>query len=264
MKRNFKIGILSLILIIGSIGLIGCGASQENKTENQAKEGTKTYTVVTDATFPPFESTLPSGEVVGFDMDLVNAIAEVQGFKVNIQHVGWDPMMNSISTGKADIGAAGISIDDERKQSYDFTEPYFEATQYILVPEDSTVTSVDDLKGQNIGFQSGTTGEKAVQKVFGKDYAGAKGYVDLPTAVNDMLTGRIVAVVGDNAVLGEFLKQFPDKNLKVVKDDRFEKEFYGLMVKKGNQELLDQLNAGLKKIKENGKYQEIYNKYFAE
>ncbi|MFV9510531.1 basic amino acid ABC transporter substrate-binding protein [Tepidibacillus sp. LV47] len=261
--KKVKLAIFVLLLIIGSLSLFGCGASDKGD-DNSNTGGEKTYKVVTDATFPPFESTLPSGEIVGFDIDLIKAIAEVQGFKVDIQHVGWQPMLNAIDNGKGDIAIAGITIDEERKQKYDFTEPYFDATQYILVPENSNVKSLDDLQGQNIGFQSGTTGEKAVQKIFGKDYKGAKGYEDLPAAVNDLLTGRIVAIVGDNAVVGEFVKKYPDKKLKVVKDDRFEVEHYGIMVKKGNTELLKQLNEGLKKIKENGKYQEIKNKYFAE
>ncbi|WP_339060480.1 basic amino acid ABC transporter substrate-binding protein [Tepidibacillus marianensis] len=255
--KKAKIGLLALILIASSISLFGCGVKQENSA------GVKTYAVATDATFPPFESTTPSGEVVGFDVELIKAIAEAQGFKVNVKHLGWDPMMKAIENGKADIAAAGISIDDERKQKYDFTEPYFDATQVILVLENSPVASVDDLKGKNIGFQSGTTGEKAVQKLFGKDYPGAKGYDDLPGAVNDLSTGRIVAVIGDNAVVGEFMKKSQNNKLKVIKDGRFEVEHYGIMVKKGNTELLKQLNEGLKKIKENGKYQEIEGKYFA-
>jgi len=256
--KKARIGLLLFILMISSISLFGCGAKQENNVQ-----GAKTYIVGTDATFPPFESTTPSGEVVGFDVDLIRAIADAQGFKVNVKHLGWDPMMKAIESGKADIAAAGISIDDERKQKYDFTEPYFDATQVILVPADSPVTSIDDLKGKNLGFQSGTTGEKAIQKLFGKDYSGAKGYEDLPGAVNDLSTGRIVAVIGDNAVVGEFMKNSQNNKLKIVKDSRFEVEHYGIMVKKGNTELLKQLNEGLKKIKENGKYQEIEGKYFA-
>jgi len=273
-SKTLKMGLLVFIFLFGMIGVIGCGAntaSNETASSNQAAEekpaaeGTDdVYVVATNAEFPPFEMTLPSGEITGFDMDLMEAIAEAAGINVEIKHFGWDVMLKSVENGSADIGASGITIRDDRKEIYDFTEPYFEATQLIMVPADSPVEAAADLADQNVGFQSGTTGETAAQNIFGKDYKGLKGYEDLPTAVNDLFTGRITAVIGDNAVLAEFVKKNPDKEFKLIKDDAFEKEYYGFIVKKGNQELLTKLQDGLKTIQENGTYEEIYNKYFAE
>ncbi|WP_235589106.1 basic amino acid ABC transporter substrate-binding protein [Tepidibacillus decaturensis] len=276
-SKGIKMALLSIILLFGVIGLIGCGTSTTSQPSEKTDQGQaadqnaeqttaedKTYVVVTNAEFPPFEMTLPSGEIVGFDIDLMNAIAEASGIKIKIQHTGWEAMLKAVENGNADIGASGITIRDDRKEMYDFTDPYFEATQLILLPEGSNISSAKDLEGKNVGFQSGTTGETAAQNIFGKDYKGLKGYADLPTAVNDLFTGRIAAVIGDNAVVAEFVKQNPDKKLQLVKDEAFEKEYYGFIVKKGNQELLSKLQDGLKKIKENGTYQEIYNKYFAE
>ncbi len=262
--KKVKLLVLALIIAMSSLAFIGCGSDQASSTTADQKADEKVYLVGTDAAFPPFESTLPSGEIVGFDVDLMNAIAEAAGIKVEIKHLGWDPMLKGVENGNADIGASGITINDERKEFYGFTEPYFEATQLIMVPSDSTVASLKDLEGQNIGVQSGTTGEIAVKKIFGDNYTGIKGYEDLPTAMADLLTGRTVAVVGDNAVLAELLKKSPDQKLKLVSDDTFDKEYYGFIVKKGNTELLEKLNQGLKTIKENGTYDEIYGKYFAE
>jgi len=264
-KKGFKLGLITLLLIMATVGLMGCGASNEdNQAGDTAKEEGKTYIVATDATFPPFETTLPSGEVVGFDIDLINAVAEAAGIKVEVQHLGWDPMLKAVENGKADIAAAGVTITEDKKQIYDFTSPYFEATQIIMVPADSDVTSIEDLKGKNVGFQSGTTGDLASQKFFGADYSGLKGYEDIPTAVNDLFTGRISAVIGDNAVLAELVKKTSSDKLKLIKEDSFEKEYYGLLVKKGNEELLAKLEEGLQQVQEDGTYQEIYSKYFAE
>ncbi|TCS83301.1 basic amino acid ABC transporter substrate-binding protein [Tepidibacillus fermentans] len=264
-SKGLKVVLLMFLFVVGSLGLIGCSSEQTGtkSQEGQKAAEEKTYVVVTNAEFPPFESTLPSGEIVGFDIDLINAIAKAENMKIKIQHQGWEAMLKAVETGTADIGASGITIRDDRKEKYDFTSPYFEATQLILVPQESNIKSANDLKGKNIGFQSGTTGETAAQNIFGKDYKGLKGYPDLPTAVNDLFTGRIAAVIGDNAVVAEFVKKNPDKKLQLIKDDAFEKEYYGFIVKKGNKELLDKLESGLKKIKEDGTYQKIYNQYFA-
>jgi len=264
-SKGLKLVLLALFVLVGSLGMYGC--SNKETATNPADGGKavteKTYVVVTNAEFPPFESTLPSGEIVGYDIDLMNAIAKASNIKIKIQHQGWDAMLKAVENGNADIGASGITIRDDRKQKYDFTSQYFEATQLILVPKDSKVTSAKDLTGKNIGFQGGTTGETAAQNIYGKDYKGLKAYPDLPTAVNDLFTGRIAAVIGDNAVVAEFVKKNPNKNLQLIKDNAFEKEYYGFIVKKGNKELLDKLENGLKKIKEDGTYQTIYNKYFA-
>ncbi|TGV23429.1 transporter substrate-binding domain-containing protein, partial [Mesorhizobium sp. M00.F.Ca.ET.186.01.1.1] len=132
----------------------------------------------------------------------------------------------------------------------------------ILVAEDSPVTKLADLKGKKIGVQAATTGEEVVKKAFGDTYEGLKGYDDMPSSVDDFFNGRVDAVVGDNGVLQYYVNKIKDKKFKLIKDDSFEKEFYGIMVKKGNTDALNKINDGLKKIKENGKLQEIYTQYF--
>lgn len=256
MSKKFKLGLLVFIFIIASIGMVGCGSDEVSTDE-------KVYTIGTDAAYPPFEKQ-EGGEIVGFDMDIINAVAEEAGIKINIVHTGWDPLFEGLKNGTVDAGISAITITDERKKMYDFTDPYFEATQLIMVPSDSNVTTLKELEGKKIGVQSATTGDLAVQDAFGKTYAGLKGYDDTPAAVDDLLLGRVDAVVADNAVLQEYLKVLKSDDFKVVKDPAFEVEYYGMMVKKGNTELLDKLNEGLKAIKENGKYDEIYNNYFGQ
>lgn len=271
--KGLTFGLLALIFVLGSIGLTGCGSKEtaQAPTNEPAKTEPapapaaeeKVYKIGTDAAYPPFEKQ-EGGQIVGFDADVLNAIAEAAGIKVELFHAGWDPLFEGIDRGTIDAGISAITITEDRKKVYDFSEPYFEASQLIMVPKDSTVTVLADLEGKKIGVQSATTGDLAVQEAFGKTYAGIKGYEDTPSAVDDLVIGRVDAVVADNAVLQEYLKVLNNDQFKVVKDPAFAVEYYGMMVKKGNTELLAKLNEGLKIIKENGKYDEIFNKYFAE
>jgi len=244
-----------MILVI-SISLLGTACS--NSTSSNSG---KVYVVGTDAAYPPFEKQ-EGGKIVGFDIEVVEAVAKEAGINIEVKHTGWDPLFEGINNGTVDVGISAITINDERKKTYDFTDPYFEATQLIMVPKDSPITTLQELKGKKIGVQTATTGELVVQEAFGKTYEGIKGYDDTPSAVDDLVLGRVDAVVADNAVLLEYLKILNNDKFKVVKDPNFAPEFYGMMVKKGNTELLNKLNAGLKKIKENGKYDEIFKKYF--
>lgn len=249
--------ILSSFLIL-TLVITGC-ASKETGADHASDD---VVVVGTDAQFPPFEKQEGDGSITGFDADVLAAVAKAGGFKADLQHTGWDPMFDGIDRGKLDAGIAAIAINDERKQKYDFTDSYFEATQVILVPADSAIQSLSELKGKNIGVQSATTGEMVVQDAFGKTYQGIKGFDDLPSAVEDLKLGRLDAVVADNAVVMEYVKKLGSDKFKIVEDPSIAKEQYGIIVKKGNKELLDKLNAGLKKIREDGTYDKIYEKYF--
>ena len=269
LKKMFMTSVMALSVT----ALAACGgggaAKPADKPAEPAKSDAaakptadgKTYQVGTDAAYPPFEKQVGS-KIEGFDVEILNAVADAGGFKVNLQHTGWDPLFDGIDKGKVDMGISAITINDDRKKNYDFSDPYFDAKQLILVGKDSTVTKFDDLKGKKIGVQSATTGETAVQEKFGKTYEGLKGYDDTPAAIDDLINGRVEAVVADNAVVMEYMKKIGDKGFKVIEDPQFKPEQYGIMVKKGNKEVLDKVNAGLKKIKDNGKYKAIYDQYF--
>lgn len=246
---------IGILFIISSIVLVGCNSEKS--------EDAKTYIIGTDAAYPPFEKQA-ADKIVGFDIDIINAIAEKTGIKIEVKHTGWDPLFEGIDTGTVDAGISAITITDVRKETYDFSDPYFEATQLIMVAKDSNVASLQDLAGLKIGVQGATTGHIVVQEAFGKTYAGIKAYEDTPMAVDDLLLGRVDAVVADNAVLQEYLKVLNNDDFKLIKDSSFEIESYGMMVKKGNTEILAKLNEGLKKIKEDGTYDKIFQQYFAE
>ncbi|MGN7477940.1 basic amino acid ABC transporter substrate-binding protein [Solibacillus silvestris] len=240
-------------LAAASMILAACGAD-----ENTA--GDKEYTKVvagTEATYAPFEYLDDKGSVVGLDADILTAIGEEMGIETEIKNVGWDSMMSQVTTGEIDMGAAAITITDDRKQTYDFTDPYYEATLLIVTKEDSAIASMEDIKDEKIAVQINTTGHLAAQDLQGKASSNILAYENFSVALTEVLTGSAEAAIGDNAVILEYLKNNPDSGLKAVEDDSFETDYFGFMVKKGNTELLNILNEGLQKIKDNGKLAEI-------
>lgn len=258
------LGVALMVSACGSGGQQTSGSGGAETGGQQPAGGAaeeKVYVVGTDAAYPPFQM-LEADKISGHDIDVMNAIAEAGGFKIEWRNTGWDPLFDGLDRGTVDIGISSITITEDRKKKYDFSEPYFEANQLILVKEDSTVTKLADLEGQNIGVQGGTTGEEVVKKAFGDTYSGLKSYDDMPSAIDDFFNGRVAAAVGDNGVIAYYANKNPNAKFKMIQDDSFEKEYYGIMVKKGNTEIMEKINAGLKTIKENGKLQEIYNEYF--
>ncbi len=260
MKRYLKFITLS-ILILGLIFVVGCG--QKASTEGAAGDNVKTYKVGTDAAYPPFESVAPSGDIEGFDIDVLSAIAQAEGIKVEFINTAWEGIFASLK-GKNDIVISAVTITDARKKEMDFSNPYFESTNYIAVPENSTIKSIADLKGKVVSVQEGTTGDEALTKYLGQDYKDIKRFKGTPEAFLELRNGKADATVADSGVVGNYVKNNPDAKLVIVKDDTFPKENYGIAVAKGNAELQSKINAGLKKIKDNGEYDKIYKKWFSE
>ncbi|MEK5331380.1 MULTISPECIES: basic amino acid ABC transporter substrate-binding protein [unclassified Lysinibacillus] len=263
MKKRFWT--LLMIVAAFTLVLVGCGAKDDASSGDAGSGGggkDKVYKVGTEATFAPFESIDDKGNIVGLDVDILQAIADEMGIKVEWENIGWEPVFQTIKNGETDIGASGITINEERKASFDFTEPYYESQLLIVVKEDSDITSLADLKDKKISVQINATGHMAAKKLQGDASTNIMAFESQPVAIQEMLNGNVDATIGDNAVIYEYIKANPKAKLKVIEDDAFEKEYYGFMVKKGNTELLNLLNEGLQKIKDNGKLKEITGKDF--
>lgn len=262
---NKRLGMLLMIVAAFMLVLAGCGTKEDTSTNGSDSssstvgdsEGKKVYKVATEATFAPFESMDDKGNIVGIDVDVLQAIADEMDFEVEWQNIGWEPVFQSIKNSETDIGASGITITDERKKTYDFTEPYYESQLLIVVKEDSNVKSLAELKDKKVSVQINATGHEAAKKLQGDASTKIMAFETQPMAIQEMINGNVDATIGDNAVVYEYMKANPKAKIKVVKDNNFEKEYYGFMVRKGNEELLNQLNEGLQKIKENGKLKEI-------
>lgn len=259
MEKSVKRFLLGIALICTSIFLIGCGADSTKTSSSGGDDtsGKRKLVVGTDATYAPMEFMDEKGNIVGIDIDIVNAVAEAAGFEVEYKNYGWEPLFPALDNGEIDFAVSSITIKPDREETYDFSEPYFVANQLILVPEDSDVDSFQDLKDKRVAVQINTTGHEVVKDLLGKTSKKIVAPESMPLAISEMINGNADAAVGDNAVIIEYKAQNPNVKLKTVEDDSFEKEYYGLMVKKGNKEIVDLLNEGIQKIKASGKLKEI-------
>lgn len=222
----------------------------------------KVLVVGTDAAYAPFESQNEKGEIVGFDIDVVTAIAQKAGIEVKFVNTPWEGIFNTLAQGDRDFLVSAITITDERKQTMDFSQPYFDAQQLIAVKKNSKVGKFDDLKKLKVGVQTGTTGDEVVTKLLGKNSTNVKRFESTPLALKELESGGVDAVVADNGVVINYVANNTAAGFKTVSDKGFVPEQYGLAVKKGNAELLEKLNKGLADIKADGTYDQIYTKYF--
>lgn len=257
-----KLSVFSFVLIFALI-LSACGAGQDkNEGENAGTEGAKDkLRIVTDAEYAPFEYR-DKGEVVGFDIDFAKAVAKEAGYDAEIVHVGWDPLFVEVKDQIADLAVSAITINDERKQSYDFSVPYFLSTNKILVPEGSDIKSAEDLKDKIIAVQTGTTGSEAVEGILGKNNKNIKKFENTNLAIMELKSGGADAVVADNTVVEEYAKNNPNDKLVVVEDQNsFDAEYYGFMFPKDS-ELKAEFDKAINSLYENGSYTKIYKEWF--
>jgi len=222
----------------------------------------KVYVVGTDAAYAPFESQNEKAEIVGFDIEVVQAIAKKAGIEVKFVNTPWEGIFNALAQGDRDMVVSAVTITDERKQTMDFSAPYFDAQQLIAVKESSKVARFADLKRLKVGVQTGTTGDEAVSKLLGKTSANIKRFESTPLALKELEAGGVDAVVADNGVIVHYVANNPGGKFKTVSDKEFVPEQYGIAIKKGNTELVEKINKGLTEIKADGTYNTIYTKYF--
>ena len=257
--------------------LAGCGASTGNDSSNTssaAKEETsatesgntassasgKKYVIATDTVFAPFEFTDESGAFVGIDVDLLDAIAKDQGFEYELQSLGFDAALVAVQSGQADGVIAGMSITDERKETFDFSDAYYDADVTMAVAAGSSIASYDDLNGKKVAVKTATNGSdyaKSIADQYGFDIVEFK---DSPTMYQDVITGNTVACFEDYPVMAYNIKQ--GAGMEMPEGTTAAGSSYGFAVQKGqNAELLEMFNKGLADIKANGTYQEIVDKY---
>lgn len=225
-------------------------------------QAAKVYQVGTDAAYAPFESQNEKKEIVGFDVEILKAVAAKAGFEVKFINTPWEGLFSTLASGERDIVMSSVTITPERKKTMDFSKPYFEAKQLIAVSQKSKITKFADLQNVKVGVQISTTGDEVIQKLQGKTSPNIKRFESTPMAIKELQNGGVSAVVADNGVVVNFLANNKNNKLKIIDDASFEKEFYGIAVKKGNKQLLDKINKGLDAIKKDGTYNNIYKKYF--
>jgi len=222
----------------------------------------KTLVFASDATWPPMEMVNADKDIVGFCPDLVNAIAKAAGFTAVIKNTAWDGIFAGLAAGKYDAIASSVSITDKRKKVMDFSDPYFDVKQGVVTRKGASIKSTADLKGKKIGAQIGTTGYFSAKKIEG---ALPESYDEVGLAIENLNNGRIDAVMCDDAVAAGYALQNPNysKTLTlaflIVPD---KPECLGIATKKGNQEVLDLVNKGLKAVRASGEYDILFKKWF--
>ena len=223
-------------------------ASEEATGGAEAAGGT--LVMATNAEFPPYEY-YEDGDIVGIDVEIAKAIAAKLGMELQIEDMAFDAIIPAVTSGKADFGAAGMTVTEERQRSVEFTDTYANSNQVAIVKEDSDITGSDALAGKIIGVQLGTTGDALATEI--KD-ATVERYNKGLEAVQSLTQGKIDAVVIDQATAEAFVKK--TEGIKILEEKMSEEE-YAIAIKKGNMELVEKMNEAIKELKEEGKIDEI-------
>lgn len=256
---------LLVLLMATMLVIAACGSdeSEEGTTSGDSSSDAKTYKVGIDTTYPPFEFEV-EGEYTGIDIDLIKAMAKNQGFEIKFSPMDFGGIIPALQADQLDIAIAGMSITDERKAVVDFSDPYFEAGLSLVVAADNEeITSLEDLEGKTVAVKSGTTGAQ-----FARDNEEKYGYTvaqfeDSPSMFQEVSNGNAAVLLEDYPVIAYAIAE-SGLDLKTA-GDRLTGDQYGIAVLKGeNAEVLKQINAGLKELRDSGEYDEILAKYIAE
>lgn len=251
MKR--LIAVLMCTMLTAGL-LAGCG-------QNGSVSEKDTLIVGTNAEFPPFEYVDDNGEPDGFDMALIKAVGEKLGKSVEIQNMEFDSLVSSIGS-KIDLAIAGMTVTEEREKTVDFSEPYYTAVQFVILPNGSSISTFDDLQGCKIGVQMGTTGDFTASEIAGATVSRYNKGVD---AVNDLLNGRLDCVIIDKNPAETFVSIHSDEIVAVDGAQfGFEEESYAIAMPNGDTQLVSQVNSAIKEIKEDGTYDQLVQKYIGE
>lgn len=224
----------------------------------------RTVVVAHDATWPPMEFMDENRNIVGYSVDYIDAVAKEAGFKVEHKSVAWDGIFAGLAGKKYDVISSSVTITEERAKVMDFSSPYYEVRQAVIVPKDAKYASIADFKGKNLGAQIGTTGYMAIKAA---DGVTAKTFDEIGLAMESLASGRLDGVVCDDPVATNYILVNKDyaATLKVAFVIPAETpEYYGFAVTKGNTELRDLLNKGIEQVKAKGIEDDLRKKWMGQ
>ena len=240
---------IAAVTVLSLLMLFSCAKKEESA---------KVYVFATDATWPPLEYIDESGNLTGFEVELVPMIGEKVGVKMEAKNIPWDTIFAGLANGQYDGVASGVSVTEDRKKTMDFSTPILQAGQVMIVRNDSKVKGAEDMKGLRVGVQIGTTGDLVLD-----DYdVTRKQYDDIGLAIQDMLNGNLDACVCDSLIASDYVLANENyKNRLKVAGEPFTEEDIAIAVKKGNSELLGLVNKGLDMMKADGSYDALKAKW---
>jgi His/Glu/Gln/Arg/opine family amino acid ABC transporter permease subunit len=245
---------IALLAVLLMAALTAAVSAQPAHAEPKEK-----YVVGTDTRYAPFEYTGSDGDLEGIDIDLLNAIAKDQGFEVEIRPLGFDAAVQALSSNQVDAVMAGMTITDERKESFDFTDTYFVGGVQFAVPESSDISSLDELKGETVAVKNGTTGKDFAEENKDKYGYTVDTYQETTDVVDAVKSGHAVGYFDDYPVIAYGITQ--GSGFKQVGDPQGGGDFGAAANKGKNKEFVEKFNAGLKDLKKSGEYDTIVEKY---
>ncbi len=255
--KKYKV-VLSLLLVM-ILALTGCGNKGETKSASSSDSGKDKVLTIGTMSLPFVPMVYKEkGELVGFDIDIAKAVAEEAGYKYQFKEFGWEPLFAATQGKQVDFAVGSIGITDDRKQTFDLSVPYFESTHVIITKEGSDIKNALDLKGKKVGVANGSTAQASIESIV--DKKDLTLYEDTPFL--QLMNNDIEAMVTDNIPAGEYQKNNPNAKIQIIEDkEHFDSEFYALLFPKGS-ELKPELDKAITTILKNGKYNEIYKKWF--
>ena len=236
-------------------------AEAEEQEEDAGSADKDVFTVATDNSYAPFEFIDDdTGELEGFDVDLIEALAEEAGIEIEIQQLEFDGIVAGVGSGKFDIGIAGMTITDERKENIDFSQPYYEAGLILAVDKDNDeIESIDDVDDKVVATRVGSTSEDYLKD---ETEAEAESFPEIVEAYQVVMQGKVDAVLYDLPNVLYYSSKETGGDLKTV-GDRLTGEDYGIAFPKGS-EIRDDIDDALTTLKEDGTYDDIYEEWFGE
>ena len=256
MKKTKRVFIVLLCTVLAASALAGCGSSSGLLSGSVLKVGM-------EIGYPPFEMYDDSGNPIGLDIDMANAIGEIMGVKVEFEDTLFDGILDGLKTNRYDCVISAVTITGDRAQQVDFTQSYIENWQCIIVRKGGApVTSVAGLNGLNVGYQEGTTSKEYIEELIasGTISCSQNPFDKIMNAFDDLKLGRLDAVLADSTVADGYLARDPgafEMTWIQSSDPGAEAETFGIAVKKGNKQLLDALNSAMKQLEDSGKLDEF-------
>lgn len=245
MKKKMLATIMALSMGLSMMSMAACGKTEDDNV----------LTMATNAAFPPYEY-MDGEEIVGIDAEIAAELAERLGMDLQIDDMDFNSIITAVQTGKADVGLAGMTKNEERLKNVNFSQTYATGVQVIIVAEGSDIESPDDLEGKMIGVQESTTGHIYCSDDYGEE--NVQAYTTGTNAVEALVKGKVDCVVIDNEPAKAFVEA--NEGLKIL-DTEYVTEEYAIAVAKDNDELLEKINKALDEMKADGTLDKIINKY---
>ena len=257
MKKFMTLCLVAMLALATLAAGCGGGDKKDAKTDPKTE---KVLRIGTNADFAPFEFQDVNGkEYQGFDMDLIRAVAKEMGYKAEIQNINFDGLIPALEAGNLDVIISGMTINDERKKKVDFSDPYYKSGLSIIVKkDDKSINKFSDLKGKKVAVQIGTTSAMEVKKIEGAE---VKEFNSSADTFLELKAGGVDAVVNDRPVNDYYIMKSGVTDVRRL-EELLTSEDYGIASSKKKPEMKKQIDAALKKLRDNGEYDKIFKKWF--